>query len=517
MGALMPGEKPKNFQASLKRLLSYIRTHLKSIILIVILSIIATVFTTLGPRISSLAIDEIARGVMSAAGGGELNIDFTYLVKVLTGLGGLYLVGVVFNYLQGFIVAKISTGIAFRMRTDIMGKINRLPFSYFNSSSTGDVLSRITNDVDTLSMNLSNTLTQAISSVVTVVGVLAMMLSLSWQLTIISLVTLPLSGLFVSQIVKRSQKFFRSQQELLGTVNGHIEEMFGAHVVVKAFNGEDDAIGTFENVNDKLYNAAWRSQFLSSLMMPIMGFIGNLSYVLVCIIGGYLAVNGSMTIGGIQAFIQYVRSFNQPIQQIAGISNQLQQALAAAERVFNFLDEPEETDDQVALRLADIDVKGDISFEDIRFGYEGSDKLTITGFSANVKAGQKIAIVGPTGAGKTTMIKLLMRFHDINSGKITLDGHDTTRFRRQDVRQAFGMVLQDAWLFSGTIMDNIRYGKLNATDEEVIAAAKAAQIDHFIRTLPGGYHMELNEETSNVSQGQRQLLTIARAISILLL
>ena len=425
-----------------------------------------------------------------------------------------------FSYLQHFIMAGVSSKVAYNLRNSIEQKINKLPFEYFHRNSTGDVLSRITNDVDTLSQNLSQSVTQAITSVTTFIGVLFMMLSISGWMTLVSLLVIPLSAIGVSVIVKHSQQHFKNQQNYLGAVNGHIEEMYGGHVVVKAFGTEEQSIETFDENNDKLYNAAWKAQFLSGLMQPLMAFIGNLSYVVVCIVGASLAAGGSMTIGGIQAFIQYVRNLNQPIVQLANISTQIQQTLAAAERVFEFLDEAEEPVTAAKYTVLNdgeeptensVKIRGDIRFDHVRFGYD-ADKIIVKDFSADIKAGQKIAIVGPTGAGKTTMVKLLMRFYDVNGGAILVDGHDSMEFDRHELRTEFGMVLQDTWLFNGTIMDNIRYGKLDATDEEVIAAAKAAQVHHFVRSLPDSYNMVLNEDATNVSQGQKQLLTIARAI-----
>ena len=507
----MRGEKPKDFKGTMRKLIRYLAPLKWLILLVSLCSIAATLFTIIGPKILLLATDELARGVEVIASGGSGGIDFAYIGKVLLALLGLYVLSMLFAYLQGFALAAISTRVAYNLRQSIMEKINRLPIGFFHTLTIGEVLSRITNDVDTVSMNLNSSITQIVSSVTTLVGVLAMMLSLSWQLTIVALLMLPVSGVLTMLVVKVSQKYFKQQQRFLGTVNGHVEEMYGGHTVIKAFNGEARSIREFDEENDKLYNSAWRSQFLTGLMMPITTFIGNVGYVVVCVLGASMAVSGSMTIGGIQAFIQYARSFNQPINQIANISSQLQSTAAAAERVFKFLDEPEEQEGNVRLSMRDMDIRGDVRFEHVRFGYE-ENEIVIHDFSASVKAGQKVAIVGPTGAGKTTMVKLLMRFHDLNGGAIYLDGHDITEFTRQDLRTEFGMVLQDTWLYNGTILENIRYGKLDATDEEVIAAAKAAQVDHFVRTLPDGYNMVLNEETTNISQGQKQLLTIARAI-----
>ena len=448
------------------------------------------------------------RMVTGEAGG----IDFGYIGVVLLVLGGIYLLSAGFSYAQGFIMAGVSADVSYGLRDAIEKKINKLPLSYFHRVSQGDVLSRITNDVDTLTNSLNQSITQLITSVCTLVGVLIMMLSISWQLTLVALCIIPVSLAFVMVIVKFSQKHFKNQQKYLGTVNGQVEEMYGGHLIVKAFGREEKAVEAFERENEKLYNAGWKSQFLSGLMMPVMNFVGNLGYVVICMVGASMAAGGTMTIGGIQAFIQYVRSFTQPINQLANISNQLQMTVAAAERIFQFLGEAEEPEEAPKLQTKDLDLRGDIVFDHVQFGYEDSEDLVIRDFSATVKAGQKVAIVGPTGAGKTTMVKLLMRFHDLKGGQITLDGHPITDFSRTDLRSQFGMVLQDAWLYSGSILENIRYGKLTATDEEVVQAAKTAQADHFIRTLPGGYQMELNEEASNVSQGQKQLLTIARAV-----
>ncbi len=517
--AMHGGEKPKNFKGSLSRLLSYLRPFKFPIIAVILFAAVSTVFAIVGPKILARATDALVIGlknIMVGAGG----IDFEYIGGVLLFCLALYVVSGLFSYLQHFIMAGVSSKVAYNLRNSIEQKINKLPFEYFHRNSTGDVLSRITNDVDTLSQNLSQSVTQAITSVTTFIGVLVMMLSISGWMTLVSLLVIPLSAIGVSVIVKHSQQHFKNQQNYLGAVNGHIEEMYGGHVVVKAFGTEEQSIETFDENNDKLYNAAWKAQFLSGLMQPLMAFIGNLSYVVVCIVGASLAAGGSMTIGGIQAFIQYVRNLNQPIVQLANISTQIQQTLAAAERVFEFLDEAEEPVTAAKYTVLNdgeeptensVKIRGDIRFDHVRFGYD-ADKIIVKDFSADIKAGQKIAIVGPTGAGKTTMVKLLMRFYDVNGGAILVDGHDSMEFDRHELRTEFGMVLQDTWLFNGTIMDNIRYGKLDATDEEVIAAAKAAQVHHFVRSLPDSYNMVLNEDATNVSQGQKQLLTIARAI-----
>lgn len=509
---MMPTEKAKDFKGSFKKLISYLSPFKFKILIVVIFAALSTVFTIVGPKILAKATDELTAGLMRIITGAAEGIGFGYIAKVLLFLVGLYALSALFSYIQGFTMSGVSAKVSYNMRRAIMEKIDRLPVSYFHKTSQGDVLSRITNDVDTLSQSLNQSITQLITSVCSIIGVLIMMLSISWQLTLVALCIVPVSLLLVGRIVKSSQKYFIGQQEYLGAVNGHVEEMYGGHVVVKAFNGEARSMEKFECENEKLYNAGWKSEFLSGLMQPIMGFVGNLGYVVVCILGASMAAGGSMTIGGIQAFIQYLRSFTQPITQMASISSQVQRTMAAAERIFNFLDEPEIVEKTPKYTVENSNIRGDIRFDHVCFGYEDTDETVIHDFSADVKAGQKIAIVGPTGAGKTTMVKLLMRFHDLKSGRICLDGKDITEFARGDLRKEFGMVLQDTWLYSGTIMENIRYGRLDATDEEVIQAAKAAQVDHFVRTLPDGYNTILNEEATNVSQGQKQLLTIARAI-----
>lgn len=511
-GPVMAGEKAKNFKGSSKKLLAYLRPFWVPMIFVMVFAAASTVFSIAGPKVLAKATDELAAGLMRMVTGEAGGIDFGYIGVVLLVLGGIYLLSAGFSYAQGFIMAGVSADVSYGLRDAIEKKINKLPLSYFHRVSQGDVLSRITNDVDTLTNSLNQSITQLITSVCTLVGVLIMMLSISWQLTLVALCIIPVSLVFVMVIVKFSQKHFKNQQKYLGTVNGQVEEMYGGHLIVKAFGREEKAVEAFERENEKLYNAGWKSQFLSGLMMPVMNFVGNLGYVVICMVGASMAAGGTMTIGGIQAFIQYVRSFTQPINQLANISNQLQMTVAAAERIFQFLGEAEEPEEAPKLQTKDLDLRGDIVFDHVQFGYEDSEDLVIRDFSATVKAGQKVAIVGPTGAGKTTMVKLLMRFHDLKGGQITLDGHPITDFSRTDLRSQFGMVLQDAWLYSGSILENIRYGKLTATDEEVVQAAKTAQADHFIRTLPGGYQMELNEEASNVSQGQKQLLTIARAV-----
>jgi ATP-binding cassette subfamily B protein len=462
-----------------------------------------------GPKILGQATTTLFEGVLAQLGGTG-TIDFTSIGRIILITLGLYLISALFAYIQGWIMADVATNITYRFRRDISEKINRMPLKYFDTTTYGEVLSRITNDVDTVNQTLSQSLTQIITSVVTVIGVLVMMLSISWLMTLVALVIIPLSMLVVSLIIRQSQKYFKQQQDYLGHVNGHVEEMYGGHIVMKAFNGEEKSIRKFDKFNNVLYDVAWKSQFLSGLMMPIMMFIGNLGYVAVAILGGYLAIRQAITVGDIQAFIQYVRSFTQPITQLANISNILQQTAAAAERVFEFLDESEEVV-ETANPLKPEKVEGNVEFKNVRFGYD-PEKPVIKNFSAIAKPGQKVAIVGPTGAGKTTIVKLLMRYYDINAGSILVEGHDIRDYTRQDLRQMFGMVLQDTWLYNGTIMENIRYGRQDATDKEVHAAAKAAHMDHFIHTLPDGYDMVLNEETSNISQGQKQLLTIARAV-----
>ena len=437
-------------------------------------------------------------------------IDFEYVGKIILILIGLYGLSALFGYLQGWIMSGVAMKVTYRFRKEISEKINRLPLKYFESTNQGEILSRITNDVDTITQTLNQSLTQIITSVTTVVGVLIMMFTINWLMTLVALLIIPLSSLVIAFIVKHSQMYFREQQDYLGHVNGHVEEVYGGHNIVKAFNGEKKSIEKFDVLNNTLYGAAWKSQFLTGIMMPLMNVIGNLGYVAVTVLGSWLVIKNAIEVGDIQAFIQYIRSFTQPIAQIANISNILQQTAACAERVFEFLEEEEEvSDNPQPVKIEDI--KGNVEFRNVRFGYR-PDKMVINNFSASIKAGQKVAIVGPTGAGKTTIVKLLMRFYDVNEGAILIDGHDIRDFTREDLRSLFGMVLQDTWLYNGTIMDNIRYGRLDATDEEVIKAAKAAYVDHFVKTLPGGYNMVLNEETTNISQGQKQLLTIARAV-----
>ena len=506
-----PVEKPKDFKGTVRKLLKLMAPFKFRFLAVIILAAGASLFNVVGPKVLEKATNEVADGVfrMAQNTGG---IDLAKIGQILLTLLFVYLVSAAFNYLQSFLMAGVTTRLSFNLRNDIMQKINRIPLGFFHKQSQGDVLSRITNDVDTLEQALTQSITQFATSFTTLVGILAMMLITSPLLTLIIVITVPVSLMVVRSIVKLSQPHFRKQQKFLGAVNGHIEEMYGAHLVVKAFNGEENSIKKFDELNENLAENARKAEFLSGLMMPLMGFIGNLGYVLVCVVGAILAAKSTLSIGGIQAMLQYVRNFNQPINQLANISSQMQRMAAAAERVFEFLDEKEEDDSKATLKVADVNIEGNITFDHVKFGYEDSDKIVITDFSAKVKSGQKIAIVGPTGAGKTTMVKLLMRFHELTDGAIYLDGHNLTEFDRHDLRNEFGMVLQDTWLYSGSIMDNIRYGKLDATDEEVIKAAKTAQVDHFVRTLPDGYAMEINEETTNISQGQKQLLTIARAI-----
>ena len=506
---MVPGEKAKDLKGALGKILRYMGKYKIAVVFVMIIAACSTVFSVLGPKVLGKATTGLAEGLMAKVAGTG-GIDFSYIGKVLLFVLGLYLVSSVLSFMQGWIMTGITQKICYRMRKEITEKINRMPMKYFESRTYGEVLSRITNDVDTLGMGLNQSVTQIITSTATIIGVLVMMLSISPLMTLIALVVLPVSGLCVSLVVKKSQKHFITQQEYLGHINGQVEESYGGHLVIKAYNKEDEMIARFNRTNDVLYTSAWKSQFLSGIMMPIMQFVGNLGYAAVALSGGMLAIRGVITIGDIQAFIQYVKSFTQPIQQIAQVTNQVQSMAAAAERVFEFLEEEEE--DQVVEHPADVTkVIGNVVFDHVSFGYN-PNQLIVHDFSAQVAAGQKIAIVGPTGAGKTTMVKLLMRFYDVNSGSIRIDGHDIREFNRRELRDAFGMVLQDTWLFKGSIMEIIRYGRLDATDEEVVAAAKAAHADHFIRTLPGGYEMELNEDASNISQGQKQLLTIARAI-----
>lgn len=506
---MMPGEKPKDFKNSIEKLVRYLGRYWYAIVAVMIFAAVSTVFSVAGPKVMARATNALVEGLgKKIAGTGS--IDFTYIAKVLLFTLGLYICSAVFSFIQGMIMTGITQKTCYRMRKEISEKINRMPMKYFESRTYGEVLSRITNDVDTLGQSLNQSVTQIITSVATLVGTLVMMISISGIMTLISLVILPVSAILISFIIKHSQKYFRQQQEYLGHINGQVEEVYGGHLVVQAYNKQESTIKKFEDTNQILFQSAWKSQFLSGLMQPIMQFVGNLGYVGVAISGGLLAIRGTIGVGEIQAFIQYVRNFTQPIQQIAQVANMLQSMSAASERVFEFLDEEEEElTVEHAVHLDHVD--GYVDFSHVSFGYN-PDQIIIRDFSAHVAPGQKIAIVGPTGAGKTTMVKLLMRFYNVTGGEIQVDGHDIRDFNRQELRDAFGMVLQDTWLFKGSIMENIRYGRLDATDEEVIEAAKAAHAHHFIQTLPGGYQMELNEDASNVSQGQKQLLTIARAI-----
>lgn len=507
----MMGEKPKNLKKSVKKLLSYVAPFKWHIILVAFCSAATTIFSTVGPKITALITNELSRGVGVIATGGSGGIDFEYIGSIIVILLGLYIVSMVFSYLQGFITAGISTKIGYNLRNAMIAKMNKLPVKYFNTVSHGEVLSRITNDVDTLIQGLTNSITQSIRTLATLIFVLIMMISISWKLTLVAMCMIPLSAAATMLNVKLSQKHYKNQQKYLGAVNGHVEEIYSGHTVVKAFSGEEKALREFDDLNDKLYNSAWKAQFLTGLMMPIMNIIEHIGYVVICILGAYMTTIKAMMVGDIQAFLQYIRSFTQPIRQIANIASQIQSMAAAGERVFEFLDEEEETDGNIRHKMSDTHIRGDVRFEHVKFSYN-EDEPVIKDFSASVKAGQKIAIVGPTGAGKTTMVKLLMRFHDLQGGAIYIDDRNIEEFSRSDLRTVLSMVLQDTWLYNGTIMENIRYGNLNATDEEVIEAAKAAQVDHFVRTLPGSYQMVINEESSNVSQGQKQLLTIARAI-----
>lgn len=508
-GPRMSNEKAKDFKSTMKKLMAYLSVYKIGIFFVIVFAIGSTIFNIVGPKILGKATTEIFKGLVRKVSGGA-GIDFDKIAHIVLTLLCLYLTSAVFSFVQGYIMTGVSQKLTYRLRKEISEKINRLPMNYFDKQTHGEVLSRITNDIDTLSQSLNQSAAQVITSVTTIIGVLIMMLSISPLMTLVALLILPVSMGLISMIVKRSQKYFMSQQEYLGHVNGQVEEIYGGHNIIKAFNKEEDVIATFKRDNDILYTSAWKSQFLSGMMMPIMQFVGNLGYVGEVILGGYLAMKGRIQVGDIQSFIQYVRSFTQPIQQVAQVANMLQSTAAASERVFEFLEEAEE--DQTVEHPACIDeMEGSVSFEHVHFGYN-PDHTIINDFSVDVKPGQKVAIVGPTGAGKTTIIKLLMRFYDVGSGSIKVDGHDVRDFNRDDLRKMFGMVLQDTWLFKGSIEDNIRYGRLDATHEEVVEAAKAARAHRFIQTLPGGYQMELNEEASNVSQGQKQLLTIARAM-----
>ena len=512
---MMAGDKAKDFRGTIVKLLHYLRPYTLQLTVIIVFAIASTIFSIIGPKILGSATTTLAEGLIAKYSNSG-SIDFNHIFSILRSLSLIYILSMIFSYIQGWLMAGVTQNVTYNLRKEISEKINRLPLKYFDQQTHGEVLSRVTNDVDTVSQSLNQSIQQIFTSLVTIIGVLYMMIRISWQLTLMALIVVPLSGIAAAFVVKHSQPYFKAQQKTLGNVNGHIEEMYGGHIVMKAFNGEQKSIDTFNQLNDALYNAGWKAQFMSGMMMPITSFIGNIGYVGCCVLGGYLSIHNGLAIGDIQAFIQYVRSFNQPITQTAQMMNILQSTAAAAERVFEFLESPEETPDPVnpvSIRdeSGEISVKGTVSFENVCFGYN-PDKIVIHDFSAYIGEGKQVAIVGPTGAGKTTIVKLLMRYYDLNSGSIYIDGIDTRELTRKDLRDAFGMVLQDAWLFSGTIMENIRYGRSNATDEEVIKAADAAYADHFIRTLEDGYNTVINEESTNISQGQKQLLTIARAI-----
>ncbi len=509
-GMMRGGEKAKDFRGTIRKLVQYLRKYQILILIVFCFAAAGAVFSIIGPKILGTVTTEVFEGIMAKITGTGEGINFDSIARTMLILLGLYVLSALFIYIQGWIMSGISAKITYKFRQEISRKINRLPLKYFDKTSQGDVLSRVTNDVDTISRTLNQSLSQIITSITTVIGVTIMMFSISWQLTLIALLILPVSMGLIAFVVRISQRYFAKQQEYLGKVNGHIEEMYGGHVVVKAFNGEAKSIETFDRLNGELYDSAWKSQFLSGMMMPVMTFVGNLGYVLITIMGGWFAVRKMITVGDIQAFIQYVRSFTQPIAQIANIMNIFQQTAAAAERVFEFLEEEEEIT-ETNNPVKGVEHHGHVEFKNVRFGYD-PEKIIIKDFSCEVDEGHNIAIVGPTGAGKTTIVKLLMRFYDVNSGEILLDGHNIKEYTRHDLRENFGMVLQDTWLYNANIRDNIRYGRLDATDEEILAAAKAAHVDSFIHTLPDGYDLVLNEEQTNISQGQKQLITIARAI-----
>ncbi len=506
---MMGGEKAKDFKGTVGKLFRYIGKYKAAVVVVAIFAIGSTVFNVVCPKVLGKATTALSEGIMNKITGNG-GIDFTYIGKILLFCLGLYVLSVAFSFVQGFIMTGITQKVCYRMRREVSEKINRMPMSYFESRTYGEVLSRITNDIDTMGNGLNQSITQLITSVSTVIGVIVMMLTISPLMTLISVLILPISIMLMMFVIKKSQRFFKQQQEYVGHINGQVEEVYGGHNVIKAFNKENDVRREFHETNETLYKSAWKSQFFSGLMQPIMMFVGNLGYVAVAISGAALAIRGTIQIGDIQAFIQYVKNLTQPVQQVAQVTNMMQQMAAAAERVFELLEEKEE-EQIVENPVSTEGIKGEVTFEHVKFGYN-PDQIIIKDFSAHVKPGQQVAIVGPTGAGKTTMVKLLMRFYDVNGGAILLDGHNIKDFNRRELRDVFGMVLQDTWLFKGTIMENIRYGRLDATDEEVIAAAKAAHAHRFISTLPGGYNMELNEEITNISQGQKQLLTIARAI-----
>lgn len=508
-GGHMSTEKAKDFKTAMKRLLNYMKRYRFQLVVMMIFAVGSTIFNIVGPKVLGKATTKLYEGLVSKISGGA-GIDFGKIGEILLFALGLYLISAAFSFIQGFIMTGISNQVTYNLRKDISVKINKIPLKYFESRTHGEILSRITNDIDTLQTSINQSFTQLITSVTMLIGVLIMMLSINVYMTLAAVLILPISMTIIGKVMKHSQKYFQQQQKYLGEVNGQVEEIYSGHNVVKAFNKEEDVIREFEKTNEKLYTTGWRSQFFSGMMMPIMQFVGNVGYVMVALLGGFLVIKEKVMVGDIQAFFQYIRNFTQPIQQIAQVTNMLQSSAAAAERVFEFLDEEEE--DQTVENPVDITtIEGNVEARHVAFGYQ-PEHLIIHDFSGDVKAGQKVAIVGPTGAGKTTMIKLLMRFYDVNSGEILIDGHNIKDFNRIQLRELFGMVLQETWLFHGTIMENIRYGRLDATDEEVIAAAKAAHAHHFIMSQPGGYQMVLNEETSNISQGQKQLLTIARAI-----
>lgn len=506
---MMGGEKAKDFKGTIGKLFRYIGKYKAAVVVVAIFAIGSTVFNVVCPKVLGKATTALSEGIMNKITGNG-GIDFTYIGKILLFCLGLYVLSVAFSFVQGLIMTGITQKVCYRMRREVSEKINRMPMSYFESRTYGEVLSRITNDIDTMGNGLNQSITQLITSVSTVIGVIVMMLTISPLMTLISVLILPISIMLMMFVIKKSQRFFKQQQEYVGHINGQVEEVYGGHNVIKAFNKENDVRREFHETNETLYKSAWKSQFFSGLMQPIMMFVGNLGYVAVAISGAALAIRGTIQIGDIQAFIQYVKNLTQPVQQVAQVTNMMQQMAAAAERVFELLEEKEE-EQIVENPVSTEGIKGEVTFEHVKFGYN-PDQIIIKDFSAHVKPGQQVAIVGPTGAGKTTMVKLLMRFYDVNGGAILLDGHNIKDFNRRELRDVFGMVLQDTWLFKGTIMENIRYGRLDATDEEVIAAAKAAHAHRFISALPGGYNMELNEEITNISQGQKQLLTIARAI-----
>jgi ATP-binding cassette subfamily B protein len=511
MGAAMgSGEKPKSFRKAMKTFLKYLAPYRVSLALVLIFAIASTIFTIVGPKMLGNATTKLFQGivakVMHVPGA---TVDFHYIGRIAIILLILYVASAIFSFIQGYIMSGIAMKVTYNFRKNIAEKIKRLPLKYFDTKTHGEALSLVTNDIDTISNTLAQNLSQIVTSVTMIIGILVMMLTISWLMTLVAIVILPVSFGLITMVIKASQKYFKQQQVYLGHVDGHVEEMYGGHTVIKAFNGEAKSIEKFDGLNNELYGAGWKSQFLSGMLMPIMTFVSNIAYVAVVILGGFLAVQGTISVGDILAFIQYVRSFTQPIMQVANIANVLQSTAAAAERVFDFLDAEEESPDPVDAVKPAV-VKGNVSFKNISFGYT-PDRVIIHNFSAEIKPGQKIALVGPTGAGKTTIVKLLMRFYDINSGSIEIDGVDIRKFKREDLRSMFGMVLQDTWLFNGTIRENIRYGDFNATDDMVVSAAKMANVDHFVRTLPHGYDLELNEESSNISQGQKQLLTIARA------